>query len=56
MVLFLSLCIGTNKAFKHSERAGSDYALCYSEGVQNQYRNNNRKLYNEVPRNKKRED
>ena len=52
MVLFLSLGIGTNKAFEHSERAGSDYALCYSEGVQNQYMNNNRKLYNEVPRRK----
>ena len=34
--VFLSLCFGTDKAFEHSERAGSDYALCYSEGVQEQ--------------------
>ena len=41
MVLFLGLCFGPNKAFVHSERAGSNYALCYSEGVQAQCRNNN---------------
>ena len=52
MVLFLSLCFGSNKASEHSEGAGSDYVICYSEGVQDQYRDNNRKFYNEVPRRK----
>ena len=41
MVLFLGLCFGPNKACVHSERAGSNYALCYSKGVQAQCRNNN---------------
>ena len=52
MVLFLGLCFGSNKEFEHSEGAGSDYAICYSEGVQNQCRDNNRKFDNEVPRRK----
>ena len=52
MVLLFGLRFGTNKAFEHSERAGSSPAVCYSEGVQAQCRNANRKLYNEVPRRK----
>ena len=36
MVLFSGFCFGPNKTFEHSERAGSNYALCHSEGVQAQ--------------------
>ena len=52
MVLFLSLCFGSNKTSEHSEGAGSDYLICYSEGVQDQYRDTNRKFDNAVPRRK----
>ena len=41
MVLFPSLSFGSNKESEYSEGAGSGYAVCYFEGVQNQYRNNN---------------
>ena len=52
MVLFLSFCSGSNKTSEHSEGATSDYVICYSEGVQDQYRENNRKFDNAVPRRK----
>ena len=52
MVLFLSICSGSNKTSEHSEGARSDYVICYSEGVQDQYRDNNRKFDNAVPRRK----
>ena len=52
MVLCLSLCFGTNKTSEHSEGTGSGYVIRYSEGVQDQYRDNNRKFDNEVPRRK----
>ena len=52
MVLLFSLCFGTNKTSKHSEGAGSDYVICNSEGVQDQYRDNNRKFDNAVPQRK----
>ena len=52
MVLLPSLCVGSNKAFKHNKGARSDYVIRYSKGVQDQYRDNNRKFDNEVPRRK----
>ena len=52
MVLFPSLCFGSNKISEHSEGTGSGYVIRYSEGVQDQYRDNNRKFDNEVPRRK----
>ena len=52
MVLFHSLCFGSNKTSEHSEGAGSGYVIRYYEGVQDQYRDNNRKFDNEVPRRK----
>ena len=52
MVLLLSISFGTNETSEHSEGAGSGYVIRYSEGVQDQYRDNNRKLDNEVPRRK----
>ena len=52
MVLFPSLCSGSNKTSEHSEGARGDYVICYSEGLQDQYRDNNRKFDNAVPRRK----
>ena len=49
---FLASVFGSNKTSEHSEGAGSDYVICYSEGVQDQYRDNNRKFDNAVPRRK----
>ena len=52
MVLFPSLCFGSNQTSEHSEGTGSGHVIRYSEGIQDQYRDSNIKFDNEVPRRK----
>ena len=52
MVLFPSICFGSNQTPEHSEGTGSCYVIRHSEGVQDQHRDSNRKFDNEVPRRK----
>ena len=52
MVLLPGFGFDSNKTSKHSKGIGSDYVIRYSEGIQDQYRNNNRKFDNEIPRRK----
>ena len=49
MVLFPSLCVGSNQTPEHSEGTGSCDVIRHSEGVQDQHWDNNRKFDNEVP-------
>ena len=53
MVLFHSLCSGSNQTPEHSEGTGSCDVIRHSKGVQDQHWDNHRKFDHEVPRRKK---